>query len=251
VMKVILYCFEKLVKFISRNAYIMIAINGKTFCNSTMRAMKNIWKNMFLVGAVNIISAVLLLLGKVAIVVGCVVLTYAYLFMSGKFTTDSDLVTDEIQFLKAGFSPMIVVVILSYVVTNVFFYVYELGIDTLMMCFIEESDRDIEDRFIGDKGKREIMGFVVAKGDYQGMFGATKEDIIAKMKALELTDVEIAKWEKEISTTKAVGPLKMQKFMKNTMAKAEKADKDSKEEAGDDSDEEEADSNQVAPQMAP
>ena len=33
-----MWCFEKIVKFISKNAYIMVAMKGKNFCRSTKAA---------------------------------------------------------------------------------------------------------------------------------------------------------------------------------------------------------------------
>ena len=44
VVKCCMWCLEKIVKFISRNAYIMIAMKGKSFCASTVEAFKLIWK---------------------------------------------------------------------------------------------------------------------------------------------------------------------------------------------------------------
>ena len=54
-----LWCFEKLVKFITRNAYIFIAINGKSFCVSAKHAFMTILKNLFLVAFVNLVSVIL------------------------------------------------------------------------------------------------------------------------------------------------------------------------------------------------
>merc|ERR1711981_294115 len=74
-----LWCFEKVVKFITRNAYIFIAINGKSFCKSAKNAFMTILKNLFLVGFVNLVSVVLILIGKLIITIGCAVLVYLYI----------------------------------------------------------------------------------------------------------------------------------------------------------------------------
>ena len=58
VVACILWCFEKIIKFLTRRAYIMIAINGTPFCRSAKTAFKAMWNNMFLVGFVEMVSKV-------------------------------------------------------------------------------------------------------------------------------------------------------------------------------------------------
>ena len=41
-----MWCFEKIVKFISKNAYIMVAMKGKNFCRSTKAAFLLILANL-------------------------------------------------------------------------------------------------------------------------------------------------------------------------------------------------------------
>ena len=41
-----MWCFEKVVKFISKNAYIMVAMQGGSFCRSTKRAFLLIMANL-------------------------------------------------------------------------------------------------------------------------------------------------------------------------------------------------------------
>jgi hypothetical protein len=101
-----MWCFEKIVKFISKNAYIMVAMKGKNFCRSTKAAFLLILANLaqvrpeapiikytenpvtvvvlvpifqFQVGAVTIISAYLILMGKLAITFGCAALVFTLL----------------------------------------------------------------------------------------------------------------------------------------------------------------------------
>merc|ERR1712178_367106 len=81
-----LWCFEKMIKFLPRNAYIFIAINGKAFCTSAKHAFMTILKNLFLVGFVNLVSIVLILLGKLIIMCHCGVLVYLYIEGSGGYT---------------------------------------------------------------------------------------------------------------------------------------------------------------------
>ena len=60
-----LWCFEKCVKYISTNAYIIVAMKGKSFCSAAMEAVITIIKNAAQVSVVNTITAFLFVLGKV------------------------------------------------------------------------------------------------------------------------------------------------------------------------------------------
>jgi hypothetical protein len=138
-----LWCFEKVVKFITRNAYIFIAINGKSFCSSAKHAFMTILRNLFLVGFVNLVSVVLIVLGKIIITVTCTVLVYMYIEESGDFTTDETQAYPypgkNAELIQSPVMPVLLTAILAWFVTSLFFYTYQLGVDTILMCFIEEK----------------------------------------------------------------------------------------------------------------
>lgn len=56
-------CFERFVKFISKNAYIQMAITGKNFCASAWNAFLLILKNIMRFGMANSIGLIFLVLG--------------------------------------------------------------------------------------------------------------------------------------------------------------------------------------------
>lgn len=159
-----LYCFEKLVKFITRNAYIFIAINGKGFCKSAKHAFMTILKNLFLVAFVNLVSVVLIGLGKLFITLGAGVLCYLWLNGSDAYTFDETEMDDDTALLSGVAVPVLVTMALAYLVSSLFFYTYQLGVDTLLMCFIEEknlmdkaadSGREVE--FVGPESLVKFM----------------------------------------------------------------------------------------------
>lgn len=63
----ILDCFERFVKFISKNAYIQIAITGKNFCAAAWNAFLLILKNALRFGTANSIGFIFNVLGVVFI----------------------------------------------------------------------------------------------------------------------------------------------------------------------------------------
>jgi hypothetical protein len=60
-------CIEMIVKFINRNAYVYIAVTGKSFCDSAAAATALIVKNMAKVVAINFVAEITLFLSKLIV----------------------------------------------------------------------------------------------------------------------------------------------------------------------------------------
>merc|ERR1711988_1880560 len=63
-----LWCMEKCMKFINRNAYVLIAIHGISFCTAAKRSFFLILRNIARIGAVAMLSTIFLLHGREAFV---------------------------------------------------------------------------------------------------------------------------------------------------------------------------------------
>ena len=68
VVKCLMWCLEKVVKFVSKNAYIIIAMKGKSFCGATIDAFKLIFANIAQIGIISAIATLLLTLASEGIV---------------------------------------------------------------------------------------------------------------------------------------------------------------------------------------
>ena len=79
VLACILWCFEKVVKFISKNAYIMVAMKGYSFCKAAKKSFMLVLVNLAQIAMVSIISGYLILMGKLAITIGCTAMIYGIL----------------------------------------------------------------------------------------------------------------------------------------------------------------------------
>ncbi|XP_022247260.1 choline transporter-like protein 2 [Limulus polyphemus] len=73
------WCLEKFLKFINKNAYIMIAVYGKNFCTSAREAFSLLMRNIVRVVVLDKVTDFLLFLGKV-VVVGATTLASFYIF---------------------------------------------------------------------------------------------------------------------------------------------------------------------------
>ena len=76
VCKCCLYCLEKFMRFINRNAYIMCAVKSTNFCSSAMAAFNLIMRNLARVVVLDSVVDFLLFLGKLVIVLITGVVSY-------------------------------------------------------------------------------------------------------------------------------------------------------------------------------
>uniref|UniRef100_A0A673LRN7 Choline transporter-like protein n=1 Tax=Sinocyclocheilus rhinocerous TaxID=307959 RepID=A0A673LRN7_9TELE len=137
-LKCCFYCLEKFIKFINRNAYIMIAIYGKNFCVSAMNAFSLLMRNIIRVVVLDKVTDLLLFFGKLLVVGGVGVL--AFFFFSGRIQTPGT--TFETAALNYYWMPIITVVFGAYLIAHGFFSVYNMGVDTLFLCFLEDLERN-------------------------------------------------------------------------------------------------------------
>ncbi|XP_072584291.1 choline transporter-like protein 4 isoform X2 [Vulpes vulpes] len=136
--KCCLWCLEKFIKFLNRNAYIMIAVYGKNFCVSAKNAFMLLMRNVVRVVVLDKVTDLLLLFGKLLVVGGVGVLSFFFF-------------TGRIQGLGRHFEnpslnyywlPIMVSILGAYVIASGFFSVFGMCVDTLFLCFLEDLERN-------------------------------------------------------------------------------------------------------------
>jgi len=140
---VVLACLEKIIKFINKNAYIMIAIHGSNFCNSAQRAFKLILTNILRVGAVNALGTFVLFLGKVFISAFAGVLCFVIIDQLAPripIIAGVDIGSFLVKDITITPVPVAITVFISYIIATIFMDVYETSIDTVLLCFCEDVD---------------------------------------------------------------------------------------------------------------
>ncbi|MFT7811329.1 choline transporter-like protein 4 isoform X1, partial [Arapaima gigas] len=137
-LKCCFWCLEKFIKFINRNAYIMIAIYGKNFCVSAKNAFSLLMRNIVRVVVLDKVTDLLLLFGKLLVVGGVGVL--AFFFFSGRIQLPNN--TFNYAALNYYWVPIITVIVGSYLIAHGFFSVYSMCVDTLFLCFLEDLERN-------------------------------------------------------------------------------------------------------------
>jgi hypothetical protein len=117
-----LYCLEKCIKFLNKNAYIQIALCGKNFCASAKVAFFLILRNAIRFGMVAGLGGIVSTLGYVFVTVTTAII--GYFILKG---------------MNPGANPILPVVIfafLGYMVGRVFMAVFMLACDTSLQCYL-------------------------------------------------------------------------------------------------------------------
>ncbi|KAK5786760.1 hypothetical protein PVK06_041404 [Gossypium arboreum] len=127
-----LRCVEWTIKSVNRNAYIMIAITGKSFFKASEIATELIMNNILRIGKVNVIGDVILFLGKL-----CVSLSSA---VFGFLMLDTYKYRAAHNKISSPLLPVLICWALGYVVAALFFAVVEMSIDTIILSFCQDSE---------------------------------------------------------------------------------------------------------------
>ncbi|EXB76294.1 hypothetical protein L484_025652 [Morus notabilis] len=127
-----LRCVDWTIRSVNRNAYIMIAITGKSFCKASAIATELIINNILRIGRVNVIGDVILFLGKLCVSLSSAL--FAFLMLdTHKYRASHNKISSPLF-------PVLVCWCLGYVVATLFFAVVEMSIDTIILSFCQDSE---------------------------------------------------------------------------------------------------------------
>lgn len=135
-LKCCFWCLEKLLKFINKNAYILIAIYGRSFCTATKDAFMLIMRNILRTFVLDKVSDFIMFISKLMVTGAVAVGSYFW------FERRIPLLDDFVPDLNFRLVPVIILVIGTYLVVSCFFNVYDMGVDTLFLCFLEDLERN-------------------------------------------------------------------------------------------------------------
>lgn len=132
----LLECIEDFIQFITKNAYIMIACDGHSFCYATGQAFKMVMTNAKKIAMVNMVSSFLFTIAKITVALTSAMVCGIYIdeYLVQGPCDDTTKVCESGPVSNSGF-PMFVVFFLSYGIALLFFEVTDFAIDTLLVCF--------------------------------------------------------------------------------------------------------------------
>jgi len=131
-----MWCMEKCMKFLNKNAYIQTAIFGTNFCTSAKNAFFLILRNIARIGACTVVSEFVIIIGKAFI---CVITGGISYF--GMSQPDGPDITSPI-------GPVVMIMILSWFTASMFMNIFGMAISTILQCFIADEEMfDASTRF--------------------------------------------------------------------------------------------------------
>lgn len=134
--KCCLWCLENVLKFINRNAYIMVAIYGRNFCKSARDAIKLLATNPLRALVLDRVTDFVLFLGRLMITSSVGVL--GFYFFSHSFYIDPNFKKYFAPELHYYWVPLICVIVGSYFISKTFFTVFEMAVDTIFLCAMKD-----------------------------------------------------------------------------------------------------------------
>lgn len=128
-----LYCIqccldyiERVIKIISKNAFIICVIRNTGFCSSAAEALEMLFDHAATFSILAVLSNATIFIIKIFIV-GCSVLAAFGLFKVPALTED--------KALESGLFPLFIIFLMCFAIATLFLDVYEACIDTIFMCF--------------------------------------------------------------------------------------------------------------------
>ncbi|GMI08068.1 hypothetical protein TrLO_g14282 [Triparma laevis f. longispina] len=123
-----MWCLEKCMKFMNKNAYIQTAIYGYSFCKAARKAFFLILRNILRISAVAIVSEFVLIIGKLFITIMST--------MAGYYFMKENMLDD----LNGLWCPLLLIILFAYVTADMFNEVFGMAIWTILQCFVADEE---------------------------------------------------------------------------------------------------------------
>ena len=148
-LRCFIWCLDCCVKFITKNAYIQIALTNKNFCSAAWLTFCLIVRNAARFSIIAGIGAILIFVGKALIVIlsGWI----AYLIMMNSEMKDQ---------LYSPVFPVIVVCIIAYILASIFLSVYSFAANAILHCYL------VDEEVQGNRQPKSLQEFIDKNDNY-------------------------------------------------------------------------------------
>jgi choline transporter-like protein 2/4/5 len=123
-------CLERAIKFVSRSAYILIAMEGMPFCEATKEAFYLIATNKGAVVSITVVSDIVLFLARLFITILSGLWCFTWIDHGAEFQENAVPGPPSNTIL-----PVFVSMVFAYFISMAFTSVYEIAIDSILLCF--------------------------------------------------------------------------------------------------------------------
>ena len=130
ILQCYVHCFERFIKFLNKNAFIQIALQGSNFCTAAREAFFIILRNASRFLAAGSIGAIFMHLGKWVITLGSAYGGYMIII-------NADRWNDKIH---SPIFPTVLFMLIAYMIAGIFMSVYGMACDTILQCFLVDEE---------------------------------------------------------------------------------------------------------------
>lgn len=130
-----LWCVEKCLKYISRNAYILVIAHKQNFAKSSVESFQLLASNIGIVSVTTALSSVYIFLSKVGM---CVISGLLAFF----FTTQFPLLL--LRPILSTWPTVVVCIIITYATSSIIMSTFGITVDTIILCYCEENKRRLD-----------------------------------------------------------------------------------------------------------
>ena len=128
-LRCFIWCLDYCVKFITKNAYIQVALTGNNFCRSAWLTFCLIVRNCARFSIIAGIGVILIFVGKALIMIASAWIAYL-IIMNTKLREE----------LYSPVFPVIVVVVIAYILSSIFLSVYSFSATAILHCFLADEE---------------------------------------------------------------------------------------------------------------
>ncbi|XP_022170029.1 CTL-like protein 2 [Myzus persicae] len=139
-MRCFFWLLNKFLRFVNRNAYIMCAMYGKNFCTSAKQAFDLLLRNVLRLVVLDRVTDFIFFVGKIVIMGATIAAFYFEFYEPIEPIKKMEFFNQPV--LNHKWLPMFIVAAGSWVISSTFFHVYSIAVDTLFLCFLEDSERN-------------------------------------------------------------------------------------------------------------
>jgi hypothetical protein len=179
-----LYCLEKCLKYINKNAYIITNLHGYPFCSAAWTAYSDLFANALLVVAINGVGFLVITLFKIMLSSATVLL--AYWLLSADIGSDTSGTDNQGSWFILTFAAFI-----GWMIASMFFELFSTIVDTVALCFMEDkkyNDGSSVKPYHASPGLQKFLGHASSatqekggKGGKGGDWKVTKKNQVTPM----------------------------------------------------------------------
>ena len=135
--KCLIWCINQIVKFITKHAYIQMALTSSNFCWSAWKAFVMIISNAGRFAVASMLGWIFLFIGKIAIIAGTVVVGYIII----------ENVDDIEKNISSPVFPCIIFGLIAYIVATIFLTIFSYAMDCILQSFLVDETLAGEDNY--------------------------------------------------------------------------------------------------------